>query len=109
MEDDKMELEIAEEENPQAGAEMSDDDVAASLGFMTTLTERGMTPPEDPTDMQEDKDEEQESIEGDTDGTPKKDAEQDEEIAQIKAQLEQLLAQENGQETNDTELTETAG
>ena len=97
-----MELEIAEEENPNQG-EMTDDDIAATLGFATTLHEGMMTPPEDPTDLQEDSEEEQEDIEGDTDGTPKKDADQDKRIAEIEAQLQQLLAEEtNEPETENT-------
>lgn len=116
---DELELQLEDNgapEMPQEEHDMSDDDIASSLGFMTTLSEQMMSPGQEddlqeggePTEEQETSEqleEEQGAIEGDTDGTPKKDAEQDKEIADIKAQLEQLLAQENGTETENTGTT----
>ena len=104
MNEEKEQLDLGNESAPQQG-ELSDDDIAATLGFATTLHEGMMTPPEDPTDLQEDSDGEQEDIEGETDGTPKKDADQDKRIAEIEAQLQQLLAEETNEQ--DTENTGT--
>jgi len=94
----------------QSTDDMTDDDIAASLGFMTTLSEQMMNPGQeddlqeadpatDPMAMQEEK----KKIEGDTDGTPAKDEAQDREIAEIRMQLEQLLAEENDTGTKETE------
>ena len=110
MNEEEIQVDLGNEPAPQpGGAELSDDDLAASLGLMTTLSESSMNPEGEETDLQEpgtegDKEElaqtEEDAIE--TDGTPDKDEAQDAEIADIKAQLEQLLAQENEQETTDS-------
>lgn len=104
------------EENTQVeftpqDTEMSDDEHAASLGYITTLAE-GMLPQDDMNTAEgEEIDgevtpgeavDEKKDIEGNTPGTPKKDEAQDAEIADIRAQLEQLLAQENDQEGENT-------
>lgn len=97
-----MEEETTQEEMVDISEnDLSDDDMAASLGFITTLSEQMMAPG-DETDMQEDSEEDPlAEIESNTDGTPGKDKEQDDKIAKIEAMLNEMLAQENGTETEN--------
>lgn len=106
--DMEEEMEQPLEESPQDtqfGAEhtpMSDDDHAAALGFITSLSEDMLSqdpeanPPEEAS--MEAPTEEEEPVE--------KDDEQDQEIADIRAELERLLDDEDDQETEDTETPE---
>lgn len=104
MAEEKLQIEIAEEENPQ-GADLSDDDLAASLGFMTTLSESMLPPPESEGGGEEGDMEDDTAV--DTEGTPEKDGEQDERIANLEAELQRLLNEENNdQETEDTGTAE---
>lgn len=104
------------EETADPTSDMTDDDLAASLGYITTLSERMMTPPEEETDMQEAEPEpsapeQEEEIEEEPEEEPEEDKEdvddaQDKEIEDIKKQLEELLNEENGKETENTEPAE---
>ncbi len=76
-------------------AHLSDDDVAAALGFATTLSEPLL--PQDEMDTEED-----EGVETADESPETEEAAE----ADIRAQLEDLLAKENDTETEDTE---TAG
>lgn len=107
-----------ENQVPQNGSEMSDDDVAASLGFITSLSE-GLLPQEDQMGTAEG-----ETIGAPVDGPPapaapegkevspetSTDADQEKEITEIRAELEELKAalNENGEEPNKEEDTGTA-
>jgi hypothetical protein len=103
MQIDLGDSEVSEEAPIDPTEDMSDDDIAASLGYVTTLSEQ-MLPQdeEEPAEVQEEENDEEEVEEEPED----KDAAQDEEIADIRKQLEQLLAEENDTETEDTESAE---
>lgn len=92
--------------------DMSDDDMAAALGFITTLgehTHKTMNPEEDPNAQSNTPDEGtgEAPQEQPTQKTPEDhEAEQDTEIQAIRTELEQLLAQENGTKTENTGVTQ---
>lgn len=89
--------------------DLSDDDLAAALGFITTLSEAGMEPDsEEPTDMQEAEPMEQETKEPEDKAEEEHEQTQDEEIAKIKAELEKLLNEEHDKETEDTGTADKA-
>lgn len=101
MNDEKEQLDLGNEEIPsQEGEELSDDDIAASLGYMTTLSESMLPQPETEGGGEEGDMEDDTAV--DTEGTPEKDGEQDERIAQLEAQLEQLLMEEHEPETENS-------
>lgn len=62
---------------PLDDTDLSDDDLAAVLGLMTTLTERSMTPPEQPTNMQEPSGEGQKTPEEEPMEEPKEEAKEE--------------------------------
>lgn len=94
---------------------MSSDDLASSLGYITTLSQHMFHG--EPEQSQEDPkgaSSESKSKKEPQDDTPpedpkeeqKHDDEQDKEIEDIKTELEKLLQEENGKETKDTTTTE---
>lgn len=87
--EDDMELEVA-----SGDEDMTDDDVAASLGFITTLSQ-GLLPQDDMTTAEDEETEEPEE-----EPTEDRDEAQDEEIRKIREELEAL---KNEPETEDTE------
>jgi len=102
-----MEKKIQLEEeavSPMNSDDMSDDDIAASLGFMTTLSESMLPQPETEGGGEENDMEDDTAV--DTEGTPEKDSEQDERIATLEAELQRLLNEENNEQ--ETENTGTA-
>lgn len=115
---EKLQISRSELENPELDAEMSDDDLAASLGYLTTLTEASMTPPEEPTDMQEPSPEEQPTEEPAEEvpdpnkeamETSEVDKRQDEEIASIRAEIEKLLKEEELNDEQEGKTEDTTG
>lgn len=100
----------------QPGANgMSSDDLASTLGFITTLSQHMFHgEPEKPQEAPKDTPSEPKPKEEPKDDTPPEDPkeeqrhddEQDKEIENIKTELEKLLQEENGKETKDTTTTE---
>lgn len=95
--EETQELEIAEEENSASDAGLTDDDLAASLGFMTTLTEQSM--PRDPMQDMGDDMEETPGAEASEDTT---DAEQDRKIQELEAAIARLEATDHVENPTDT-------
>lgn len=89
MEEKELQLE-GNEHASEENEELSDDDVAATLGLITSLSEQKMNPME-PTDMQEEnpEDEREQKTEEEVPGG-NIDAEQQKEIDEIRAELESL-------------------
>lgn len=96
------------------------DEIAATLGYLTSILELGMTPQEEPTDMQGGEEQEQAPAEEpqeeevpdpNAEASQKADidSKQDEEIASIKAELEKLLKEEELENGTETENKDTAG
>lgn len=101
----------------QVTPNMSDDQIAALLGITTTFAQHahfGMQGQQDQQNPNAQVGDAQQSgpeatpsqVEQQTPGTPKKDEEQDKEIADIRAALEALLAKEDT-ETNGTKTKDT--
>ncbi len=105
------------EQSPQTHEDMTDDDIAATLGFITTLSQQMMTPPE------EGEEEDGETTSGDEEPvaeetTPEPEVNEPEvkdqqvlgeirnEVADIKSQLEELLKEEDVKEDDPEQKTE---
>ena len=91
----RKELELAEREAELVQPDYSDDDLASSLGFMTSISEKGMNP-EGETDMQEEDPEE--GVEGEKqpqdESKPEDvDSAQTKEIDSIKSEIEAIRAE----------------
>lgn len=87
--------------------DMSEDDLAANLGFLTTLSE-GTLPQEGPMgELQESMVEQEEGGVGRIASNDEKDIEQDEKIRQIEMELKALL-NDDGEPTEGEEITEEA-
>lgn len=88
-----MEPEITQDEFP----DLTDDNIAAALGYATTLSEpllSQMMPAGDET-MEEEPEEESDTMESDD--------EQDQAIAELRTKIEQLEAEINDEEGTETE------
>lgn len=93
----------------QPGANgMSSDDLAAALGYITTLSEHMFHQGQNPVDeLQGQSQPQQKEPPKESATETKKDTEQDKEIADIRAQLEKLIAdEENEQEGTSTTTTQ---
>lgn len=90
MPEDKMQIDI--DENLSApGGDLTDDDLAASLGFMTTLSERGLMSQQDPMAEMESEEGEDEAP-GKEDMEDTKDGEQDTKLQELEAEITRLEA-----------------
>lgn len=104
MEDDKLQLDMGVQEG--TAPEMTDDDIAATLGLMTTIGEQGMMPQEEEEEGTEEAPEapKQPQEESKSAGV---DSEQDKEIKAIREELESLKEEiSNEQETENTGVTQ---